>query len=155
MPIPDKKAGENEQDFISRCISSIADEYEAEGQPYAICKAKYDKMSSMEEEFKTLPTLDCIERMKGAGYNDEDSKLACRKTPNLDDNQQGGVVPQSMSRTKFEYPPLAKEKMADFMARCMSDSMVRERKQDRVNRSNFCFREFQNRYIMTIGKKWK
>lgn len=155
MPIPEKKGGENEQDFISRCISAIASEYEAEGQPYAICKAKYDEMSSLEEEFKTLPTLDCEERMKGAGYTDEDAKFACRKPDNSEDNQQGGVVPQSMARTKFEYPPMAKEKMSDFIGRCMSDSMVREKKQDRIQRARFCYSEYQNRYVMTIGKKWK
>lgn len=153
MPIPNKKSGEKEQDFISRCISTISDEYQSEGQPYAICKAKYDEMSSMEEEFKTLPTLDCIERMKGAGYTDEDSKQACSK-PKENDGQQGGVV-SGFARTKFEYPPMSKEKMSDFMARCMSDGLVRERKKDRINRANFCYREYQNRYVMTIGKNWK
>ena len=154
MPIPNKKSGEQEQDFISRCISSIADEYKEEGQPYAICKAKYDEMSEMEEEFKTLPTVDCIEKMKGAGYNDEDAKMACSK-PKENDGQQGGVVSQTMARTKFQFPPHAKEKMQDYMGRCMSDSMVRERKQNRVNRAMFCYAEYQNRYIMTIGQKWK
>lgn len=154
MPIPNKKAGEKEQDFIGRCISAIADEYQSEGQPYAICKAKYDEMSVMEEEFKTLPTLDCIEKMKGAGYTPEDAKQACSK-PKENDGQQGGVVSQSMARTKFEFPPSAKEKMQDYMGRCMSDPIVRERKKDRVNRAMFCYREYQNRYIMTIGQKWK
>jgi hypothetical protein len=154
MPIPNKKGGENEQDFISRCISAIANEYDAEGQPYAICKAKYDEMNKMEEEFKTLPTLDCVERMKGAGYNEEDAKTACVR-PKQNDNQQGGVVSQAMARTKFEFPPMTKEKMADYMGRCMSDGLVRERKQDRINRARFCYTEYQNRYVMTIGKKWK
>lgn len=154
MPIPNKKAGEKEQDFISRCISAIYDEYPSEGQPYAICKAKYDEMSSLEEEFKTLPTLDCVESMKGAGYTEEDAKQACSK-PKENDAQQGGVVPAGFARTKFEYPPNAKEKMSDFMARCMADVIVRERKRDRVGRANFCYREYQNRYVMTIGKNWK
>ena len=69
--------------------------------------------------------------------------------------QQGGVVsPGSFARTKFEFTPNAKEKMNDFMSRCMSDSLVKERKPSRVNRAGFCYSEYQNRYIMTIGRKW-
>ena len=69
--------------------------------------------------------------------------------------QQGGVVsPASFARTKFEFTPNAKEKMNDFMSRCMSDSLVKERKPSRVNRAGFCYSEYQNRYIMTIGRKW-
>lgn len=69
--------------------------------------------------------------------------------------QQGGVVGQAMARTKFEYPPKAKESMTDFMGRCMSDSMVREKKKDRVGRAQFCFRMYQDFYVMSIGKRWK
>lgn len=41
--IPTPNGGEDEQTFISRCISDIAAEYDAEGQAYAVCKAKYDE----------------------------------------------------------------------------------------------------------------
>ena len=42
FPIPSPE-GEDEAAFISRCISEIVDEYPAEGQAYAVCKAKWDE----------------------------------------------------------------------------------------------------------------
>ena len=42
FPIPSVD-GEDEDKYISRCISAIVDEYPAEGQAYAVCKAKYDE----------------------------------------------------------------------------------------------------------------
>ena len=69
--------------------------------------------------------------------------------------QQGGVVGSSFSRTKFEYPPKGKEKMNDFMSRCMSDSVVREKKPSRTNRAAFCYRMYEDFYVMSIGTKWK
>lgn len=40
MPIPSPKSGEKEQEFVSRCISAIYDEYGKE-QAAAICYSKY------------------------------------------------------------------------------------------------------------------
>jgi hypothetical protein len=42
FPIPSPE-GEDEDKYISRCISAIADEYPAEGQAYAVCKSKWDE----------------------------------------------------------------------------------------------------------------
>ena len=42
FPIPSPE-GEDEAKYISRCISAIVDEYPAEGQAYAVCKAKWDE----------------------------------------------------------------------------------------------------------------
>ena len=59
MPIPKPESGELEKDYISRCISDIASEYDAEGQAYAVCKGEFDKSTEMslqtEEEIKALP----------------------------------------------------------------------------------------------------
>jgi hypothetical protein len=41
--IPSPNADESEQDYISRCISDIVDEYSEEGQAYAVCKGEWDK----------------------------------------------------------------------------------------------------------------
>ena len=41
FPIPSPE-GEDEDKYISRCISEIIGEYPEEGQAYAICKAKWD-----------------------------------------------------------------------------------------------------------------
>lgn len=50
MPIPKPKAGENEQEFVSRCISEIYDEYGQE-QSSAICYSTY-----REEKMKKTTT---------------------------------------------------------------------------------------------------
>jgi hypothetical protein len=42
FPIPSPESGEEEDKYISRCISSIIDEYGQE-QGYAICKSKWDE----------------------------------------------------------------------------------------------------------------
>lgn len=42
MPEPRKK-GESEEDFISRCMSEIKDEYPDNSQRYAVCKSYSDK----------------------------------------------------------------------------------------------------------------
>lgn len=43
MPIPNPNKGEREEEYISRCISEIASEYDIEGQAYSVCKATLDK----------------------------------------------------------------------------------------------------------------
>jgi hypothetical protein len=43
FPIPSPASDEDEQKYISRCISEIGSEYDAEGQAYAVCKAKWDE----------------------------------------------------------------------------------------------------------------
>ena len=50
MPIPKPEAGELEDKYISRCISEIISEYDAEGQAYAVCKGEFDKPTKMAEE---------------------------------------------------------------------------------------------------------
>jgi hypothetical protein len=155
MPIK-PESNETEQDFISRCMSDEKDAFPEQDQRLAVCYSYWDKegMSSEMEKFKDLPTTDCIEQAKSAGYTEEYAKLACSK-PKKNDGQQGGVVAQAMARTKFEYPPKSKESMNDFIGRCMSDSMVREKKKDRVGRAQFCYRMYQDFYVMSIGKSWK
>jgi hypothetical protein len=41
IPLPN--SNEDEQSYISRCISDIGSEYDQEGQAYAICKGKWDE----------------------------------------------------------------------------------------------------------------
>ena len=120
MPIPSPSKEQDEQTYISECISEIGNEYDVEGQAYAVCKGEWDKMTA-----------------------DENA-------------QQGGVVsPGSFARTKFVFAPKGKEKMNDFMGRCMSDIQVRERKPNRATRANFCYCMYQDFYIMSIGQRWK
>ena len=156
MPVPSPSKSEQEKDFISRCMSEIGNEYDQE-QGIAICYASWDKehMSAELEEFKTLPEGDCLEKAKSAGYTEQYAKWACSK-PKANDGQQGGVaMSEEFARTKFEYPPNHKETMPEFMARCMSDAVVREKKAHRPTRAGFCYSEYQNRYLSNIGKRWK
>jgi hypothetical protein len=155
MPLPNPSQQEDESAFISRCISEIYNEYGQE-QSAAICYSQWEKENmSSEEDFKTLPTDDCIEKYKSKGYTDEDAKQACQKTIEVtDEGQQGGVV-SNFGRVKFEFRPDAKEKMPDFMARCMSNDLVREKKKDRGVRSGFCYSQYQNKYIASLAKGWR
>jgi len=107
-------------------------------------------------EFATLPTTDCMEKHKSAGYTEEYSKQACYST-RKNDGQQGGVVSMSeeFGRKKFEYSPNPKEDLGSFMGRCMSDMVVREKKKDRGVRAGFCYSQYQQRYIQNIAKGWK
>jgi hypothetical protein len=179
MPLP-KPEGTDEQKYISDCISQIINEYDAEGQAYAVCKAEWDKMSATEditdniddaeteveqgfnfatkesEEFATLPNTDCMEKHQSAGYTEKYAKDACSSgKPN--DGQQGGVVGMSeeFGRTKFEYSPKGKETLNEFMGRCMGDSVVREKKKDRGVRAGFCYGQYQQRYIASLAKGWR
>ena len=43
FPIPSPAADDDEEKYISRCISEIIGEYPEEGQAYAICKSKWDE----------------------------------------------------------------------------------------------------------------
>jgi hypothetical protein len=104
----------------------------------------------------------CIREIIGE-YDVEGQAYAVCKTEydkmSVDEEaQQGGVVspsPASFSRTKFVYAPKGKEKMNDFMSRCMNDIQVRERKKDRIGRANFCYSMYQDFYVMSIGQRWK
>lgn len=49
MPIPTPTSGENEKDFVSRCISKIIDEYD-QSQAAAICYSKYRKKMSEDKK---------------------------------------------------------------------------------------------------------
>lgn len=180
MPVK-PKSSETEQEFISRCMSEEKESFPETDQRYAVCKSKWDKenMSTEDitdvedeletetaqgfayatkesEDFATLPTTDCMERHKSAGYTEEYAKQACSK-PKANDGQQGGVVGMSeeFGRKKFEYSPNAKETLNEFMARCMGDDMVREKKKDRGVRAGFCYSQYQQRYIASLAKGWK
>ena len=184
MPVK-PTSSETEQEFISRCMSEEKESFPETDQRYAVCKSKWDNQEQMgteditdeiddvetevsqgfqfatkeSMEFATLPTTNCMEKHKSAGYTEEYSKQACRSTiKNKDEGQQGGVVgnmSENFGRTKFEYSPKSKETMSDFMSRCMSDDMVREKKKDRGVRAGFCYSQYQNRYIQSLAKGWK
>jgi len=180
MPVK-PTSSETEQEFISRCMSEEKESFPETDQRYAVCKSKWDKENMNTEDitdvndeletevsegfnyatkesmqYATLPTTDCMEKHKSAGYTEEYSKQACYST-RKNDGQQGGVVSMSeeFGRKKFEYSPNPKEDLGSFMGRCMSDMVVREKKKDRGVRAGFCYSQYQQRYIQNIAKGWK
>jgi hypothetical protein len=94
----------------------------------------------------------CIPEIIGE-YSEEGQAYAICSS-SYENSTQGGVV-GSFGRTRFEFQPTHKEALNSFMARCMSDATVKEKKAHRPTRAGFCFSEYQNRYINNIGKKWK
>lgn len=154
MPIPVPSKQEDESAFISRCISEIFDEYGQE-QSAAICYNEWQKENMSEVDFAILPTEDCVKEHISKGYTEEDAKQACKRYVDVtDEGQQGGVV-SNFGRVKFEFLPESKEKMPDFMARCMSNETVREKKKDRGVRSGFCYSQYQNKYLASLAKGWR
>jgi DNA-directed RNA polymerase subunit RPC12/RpoP len=144
---------ENEQEFISRCMGIETGDYEQD-QAYAICKSKWDN-KDMSSQSRRIVCDEC-----GWSWDLEDGgddPYLCHKCGRRvsEEAQQGGVVAGTFGRTKFTYPVKSKEALNDYMARCMSDSSVREKKPDRGNRAGFCYTSYQDFYIMSIGKRWK
>ena len=43
MPIPKPKGGETQNDYVGRCMSAIADEYDTNEQAVAICISTYER----------------------------------------------------------------------------------------------------------------
>jgi hypothetical protein len=179
MPVK-PEGNETEQEFISRCMSEEKESFPETDQRYAVCKSKWDKENMSTEDitdnlddleveaegfayatkesqdFATLPTTDCMEKHQSAGYTEQYAKQAC-SVPKKNDAQQGGVVGMSeeFGRKKFEYSPKAKETLNEFMARCMGDDMVREKKKERGVRAGFCYSQYQQRYIASLAKGWR
>jgi len=54
MPIPKPQSSENEQEFISRCISEIHSEYDSNGQAFAVCKSSYDSSVELAEQLPAV-----------------------------------------------------------------------------------------------------
>lgn len=138
------------------CMIDQMKQYGDEETAKKVCGAiKAANMAS--EEFATFPKSNCMEKHLSAGYTEKYAEWACTSRKK-NDSQQGGVassMSEEFSRTKFEYPPQHKETMTQFMARCMSDSVVKEKKSYRPDRAAFCYGSYQNRYINNIGKNWK
>ena len=79
MPIPNPKGGETQDEFVSRCIEAIYDEYGQE-QSAAICYNKFRE--NMNTESKVLSRIKKFreEELKGINLNEKgevDMKAPC------------------------------------------------------------------------------
>jgi DNA-directed RNA polymerase subunit RPC12/RpoP len=151
MPIKPRET-ENEDEFISRCMSEETGDYEQD-QAYAICKSKWDNKDMSKFEKITCDECGWSWDLEDGG----DDPYICHKCGRRvsEEAQQGGVVAAGFGRTKFGFPVNNKETLNNYMSRCMSNDLVREKKPNRGNRAGFCYSEYQNRFIMSIGKNWK
>lgn len=70
MPIPKPRAGENEEDFIGRCMSNttMTSEYTDSDQRYAVCITSFREKEK--KEMKTL-YLDCDAEIKAVSDSEE------------------------------------------------------------------------------------
>lgn len=59
MPIPQPQAGENEEDFFDRCMSSglMASEYPDETQRFAVCQTQWENPKNKESNVKDTLTI--------------------------------------------------------------------------------------------------
>jgi hypothetical protein len=64
MPIPNPKGGESQNEFVSRCISQISNEYPQE-QAYAICINEYESNMSMTTQKKVNKKMARISQLRG------------------------------------------------------------------------------------------
>jgi DNA-directed RNA polymerase subunit RPC12/RpoP len=143
---------ENEDEFISRCMSEETGDYEQD-QAYAICKSKWDNKDMSKFEQITCDECGWSWDLEDGGDDPYICHKCGREVP--ENSQQGGVVSAGFSRTKFGFPVNNKETLNNYMSRCMSNDLVREKKPDRGNRAGFCYSEYQNRFVMSIGKNWR
>jgi hypothetical protein len=72
MPIPARKKGEQEQDFISRCIGDLSSEYDTP-QASAICYQQLAVQLTVDKEwrksFLNSPEATCLTQYKHVGSN--------------------------------------------------------------------------------------
>ena len=75
MPIPNPQSGETQDEFVSRCISEIYDEYGQE-QSAAICYNKFRENMSRNSESKVLSRIKKFREDELKGINlTEDGKV--------------------------------------------------------------------------------
>ena len=93
MPIPKPESGELEEKYISRCIGEIGNEYDAEGQAYAVCKGEFDNPTQLQEEdiqaiYDRLPAVEkgeleepyverCIPTLYPSDYDQQQAASFC------------------------------------------------------------------------------
>ena len=72
MPIPNPKSGESQDQFVSRCVSQIYDEY-GEDQSVAICINQYNQNMSMTTQQKVNKKISRLGQLRGINLNPDGS----------------------------------------------------------------------------------
>ena len=79
MPIPKVKSGEGQNDYVGRCMSAIADEYDTNEQAVAICISTYQRgeMSKLSGQNKVNAMLRFNHDFRGIKLADDGLEGAC------------------------------------------------------------------------------
>jgi len=72
MPIPSPQVGESQDQYVSRCVSEIYDEY-GQAQGTAICIQQYNQNMSMTTAQKVNRKIARVSRLKGINLNADGS----------------------------------------------------------------------------------
>lgn len=72
MPIPNPKGGESQDEFVSRCVSQIYNEY-GQDQSVAICINQYNQNMSMTTAQKVNKKMSKIGQLRGINLNADGS----------------------------------------------------------------------------------
>ena len=103
MPIPNPTPKETEEEFVSRCIGEIYDEYGQE-QSAAICYNTYRKAEGMSGERLVLSKLNQLNKYRGINLASDGLEDACWPgyeaigTKELDGREVPNCVPISESK---------------------------------------------------------
>ena len=76
MPIPNPTAAETEEQYVSRCIGEIYDEYGQE-QSSAICYNTYRKSEGMSGDRLVMSKINQFNKYKGINLAEEGLEGAC------------------------------------------------------------------------------
>ena len=76
MPIPNPTAAETEEQFVSRCIGEIYDEYGQE-QSAAICYNTYRKSEGMSSDRLVMSKINQFNKYKGINLTPEGEEGPC------------------------------------------------------------------------------
>jgi len=79
MPIPKPKAGEAQNDYVGRCMSAIADEYDTNEQAVAVCISTYQRgeMSKLSGQEKVNSMIKFANDFRGIKLADDGLEGAC------------------------------------------------------------------------------
>ena len=111
MPIPKVKAGEAQNDYVGRCMSAIASEYDTNEQAVAICISTYQrgemsKLSSAAERVNARIVFN--EKFRGIKLADDGLEGACWEgyeaigTKMLDGREVPNCVPMKEEMAKIQ-----------------------------------------------------
>ena len=110
MPIPKPKSAESENEYVSRCMSAIADEYDTNEQAVAICISTYQRgeMSKLSGQNKVNAMLRFNHDFRGIKLADDGNDGPCWEnyiqvgTKELDGRTVPNCVPEKEEASKIQ-----------------------------------------------------